>query len=114
MKKSFPISDVMSVITRRHLSPTLETQYKLLAHLVGMPSVSQPDARLYEVAQEELYRQHPRLADGQMQFAMGELILFLEETESGKKEPELLIVSWLSGQTARLGTDTFEIEGKRN
>ncbi len=113
MKKSFPICDVMSVVTRRHLSPALTTEYELLAFLCGMPSVSQPSASLYEAAQRELYRQHPRLADGHMQFAMGELILFLE-TPSGKAEPDKLILGWLSTQSARLGADTFEIHGCGN
>lgn len=100
----------MSVVTRRLLSATLETDYEILAFLLRMPSISQPDSHSYEIAQRELYHQHPQLADGKTQFAMGELILFLE-TPSGNASPKELILGWLSRESTRLGTTTFEIEG---
>lgn len=109
MKKPFSFAALMSIVTSRHLAPTLDEQHDLLRHLTGCGTVGgSPDGQmLYARAQKALSEQFPALGDGRTQFAMGELILMLD-TEAGKQQPKELILGWLSKQALRLGMDLNE------
>ena len=109
MKKSFSFAALMSIVTSRNLTLTLDEQYDLLRHLAGCGTVGgSPDSQmLYARAQKTLFRQFPALRDEHMQFATGELILMLD-TEVGKRQPKELILGWLTQQALRLGMDLNE------
>lgn len=99
----------MSIVTSRHLAPTLDEQYDLLRHLTGCQTVcGSPDSQmLYARAQNALFEQFPALGDGHTQFSIGEPILILD-TEAGKQQTNELILGWLSKQAIRLGMDLNE------
>lgn len=109
MKKPFSFAALMSIVTSRHLAPTLDEQYNLLRHLTGCGTVGgMPDGQmLYARAQKVLFEQFPSLGDGATQLEVDHLILMLK-TESGKKQPKELILGWLSSQALRLGMDFYE------
>lgn len=109
MKKPFAFAALMSVVTSRQLTPTLDEHHSLLRHLTGCGTVGgTPDGqKLYARAQEALFEQFPALGDGDTMFATGELILMLE-TDAGKQQPKELILGWLSQQALRLGMDLNE------
>lgn len=109
MKKPFSFAALMSIVTSRHLAPTLKEQYDLLNHLTGCGTIEKAPygQMLYAHAQNALFEQFPALGDGHTQFAMGKLILMLE-TEAGKQQPKELILGWLSEQAIRLGIDLNE------
>lgn len=105
--RAFPLSVVLSVVTQRHLSPELDDEYELVSFLTGDHGVAiSPGIRgTYELARDEMSRQYPTLWDGNMQFALGELVLFLERTPAADKQ--FLILGWLSKQEGRLGAKEF-------
>jgi hypothetical protein len=110
--KNFSFAAVMSIVTRRNLTESLEEQYSLLDHLLGGPVERNHDLNdeTYQSAGEVLSVQFPTLWDGQMQFHTGMLIEMLK-TESGKQNPKALMLGWLSEQAVRLGFDMNEMVG---
>ena len=109
MKKPFSFAALMSIVTTRNLTPTIDEQLDLLQHLTGCREVGgSPNGQmLYARAQNVLLKQFPALGDEHARFAMGELTSMLE-TETGKQQPEELALGWLSKQALRLGMDLNE------
>ncbi len=92
----FPLGDVLSVTTGRLLSTKgVDGLHGILNFMTGDNLFTHQLPRAGDECKPFLLAQFPELDTPQMQFALGELLLMLE-TPSGKEQPELLILGWLS------------------
>ncbi|HPL92974.1 MAG TPA: hypothetical protein PLB38_01680 [bacterium] len=95
-KKKFHIGDVVSVVTHRLVSPRgKEGILDFLSFMIGYNIFDHEIGRAMDLCMPYLFDQFPQLKSSEMQFATGELIEMLK-TPSGKSEPDMLILGWLS------------------
>lgn len=98
--KKFHISDVLSITTGRLVSTRhMDGVYDILNFMTGDNLFTHQLPRASDECKPYLLQQFPQLDTPEMQFAVGELIEMLK-TPSGKKEPDKLILGWLSKLTS--------------
>jgi hypothetical protein len=97
--KKFHISDVLSITTGRLVSTRhMDGVYDILNFMTGDSLFTHQLPRANEECKPYLLEQFPQLDSPKMQFALGELIEMLK-TPSGRKEPDKLILGWISKLT---------------
>jgi len=97
--KTFDISDVLSITTERLVSSRhMDGVYDVLNFMTGENLFTHQLVRASKVCKPELLRQFPVLDSGEMQFAVGELILRLDSDVAKGYESEL-VVRWISKLT---------------
>lgn len=98
--KQFHISDVLSITTGRLVSTRhMDGVYDILNFMTGDNLFTHQLPRASDECKPYLLEQFPQLDTPEMQFALGELSEMLK-TQSGKKEPDKLILGWLSKLTS--------------
>lgn len=98
--KQFHISDVLSITTGRLVSTRhMDGVYDILNFMTGDNLFTHQLPRASDECKPYLLAQFPQLDTPEMQFALGELIEMLN-TQSGKNEPDKLILGWLSKLTS--------------
>jgi hypothetical protein len=98
--KKFHLGDVLSVTTGRLLSPRgMDGIYDILSFMTGCHLFTHQLPRASDVCKPYLLEQFPQLDSPEVQFAVGELIEMLK-TPSGMKEPDKLILGWISKLTS--------------
>lgn len=98
--RKFHIGDVLSVTTGRVVSTRgMSGIYDILNFMTGDNLFTHQLPRADKECKPYLLEQFPQLDSPEMQFALGELIKMLN-TPSGKKEPNELVLGWLSKLTS--------------
>jgi len=109
--KQFDISDVLSITTGRLVSTRhMDGVYDILNYMTGESLFTHQLGRASDACKPELLRQFPILDSGEMQFALGRLILLLD-SEVTKGHESALIDGWLMELTCPNGYAS--IKGKQ-
>jgi hypothetical protein len=99
-EREFHVSDVLSITTGLLLSTRhIDGVYDILNFMTGDKLFTHQLPRASDECKPYLQEQFPQLFTPEMDFAVAELREMLK-TKSGKKEPEKLILGWLSKLTS--------------
>ena len=99
-EREFHVSDVLSITTGRLVSTRhMDGVYDILDFMTGDNLFTHQLPRASDECKPYLLEQFPQLATPEMDFAVAELGEMLK-TLSGKKEPDKLVVGWLSKLTS--------------
>lgn len=98
--KKFHIGDVLSITTKRLVSPRqIEGIYDILNFMTQDSLFTHQLPRAADECRPDLLRQFPQLDTAEMQVAIGELLLTLE-TPTGNSNPKESVSEWLSKLTS--------------
>lgn len=97
-ERMFHIGDVLSITTGRLVSPSgIDGICDILNFMTMDNLMTHQIPRACEECRPYLFAQYPWLESPEITtMAIGELILMLKETETGKMEKKLLVMGWLS------------------
>ena len=98
--RKFHLGDVLSITTGLLLSPRhMDGIYDILNFMTGDNLFTPQLPRAKDECKPYLLEQFPQLDSPEMHFAIGELKEMMK-TPSGKKEPAMLLLGWLSKLTS--------------
>lgn len=108
MEKEFSFSEILTVTSGRYVCDDFGRAQELMSHVMGSDIFTHQIPRIAEPCKRMLIEQFPLFDSPEILFAVGKLILMLD-TEEGKKNPQNLILGWLSPLITEHG-DSFMVK----